>query len=811
MKKTVILAALIISATAAILYGLWTSRPVAEVYVAQRGTAVSAVYGTVKVVASMTINTHARNSGTIHFSDRIATNATVGLVVTQGELLATIVNEDLEREIAEAEADLKAAEERQRLGPPSLPELNAQQAQLARLEKLAEMQSVPASDLDRARSTVQTLSERMRNEQVEVDRVVAIDRERAGVLQDRKARCFLTSPLTGYLDTINCLNGEFITDGSTPFTVATKSMFLNGEINEEDVGQIAPKMKAAVRLYSYPDKDLMATVAQILPTANNQRYTVTLTLDETPANLMSGMTGEMNIIAGQRENALIIPSSAVLGGRVLVVKDQRSRSPARQGRVPQSGARRDSQWPSGRRTGRHRRPGPVPARPARPRDREKSVASRPCLRRCTSPSVSLDDRKKAIILSLGGIILGSGVLHLHAGANPGIRAVLHSNRAGRVGRHRWCRNGFKIAIRGAMQESAPIVSVKNERPRKYYEGITDAGVVMRRDSSSFPTSWPPRPLLDDSATVQTDFRSEVFRLQGIDLDAQLQATDLRSYMVSGDLADFRQKSSGILVGALLAQKLNLDVGNTVSITGPGGDPRSFEVSGIFRTGDNMIDEKRAYVHLRVAQSLFNKPSEVSFIIVKLRDPDRAPQLANHLENLLDHRSRSWQERESGNLQIFKAIRYSAAITVSTIIVLAGFGIFNILTLMVLEKVSRDLFVAYSRDVSVTYSSKSVRRSFGEENGAIMPLTTNVSEESPLSLLQQQLAELLHPDPLGHHTPEAMAKTTPARKFPPSRALTQPRPWAAAGEPCLQDGGRPGCSQAGEVSARRRPTHSRRRA
>ena len=157
-------------------------------------------------------------------------------------------------------------------------------------------------------------------------------------------------------------------------------------------------------------------------------------------------------------------------------------------------------------------------------------------------------------------------------------------------------------------------------------------------------------------------------------------------MVSGDLADFRQKSSGLLVGALLAQKLNLEVGNTVSIMGPGGDPRSFEVSGIFRTGDNMIDEKRAYVHLRVAQSLFNKPSEVSFIIVKLRDPDRAPQLADRLENLLEHRSRSWQERERGNLQIFKAIRYSAAITVSTIIVLAGFGIFNILTLMVLEKV-----------------------------------------------------------------------------------------------------------------------------
>ena len=79
MKKTVVAAALIISATAAILYGLWASRPVAEVYVAQRGTAISAVYGTVKVLASMSINVKTRSSGTIHFSEFVATNSFVGL------------------------------------------------------------------------------------------------------------------------------------------------------------------------------------------------------------------------------------------------------------------------------------------------------------------------------------------------------------------------------------------------------------------------------------------------------------------------------------------------------------------------------------------------------------------------------------------------------------------------------------------------------------------------------------------------------------------------------------------------------------
>ncbi len=80
------------------------------------------------------------------------------------------------------------------------------------------------------------------------------------------------------------------------------------------------------------------------------------------------------------------------------------------------------------------------------------------------------------------------------------------------------------------------------------------------------------------------------------------------------------------------------------------------------------------------------PYAISTVIVKLADPLRAPATALTLEQHLSHRSRSWQEREQGNLAIFRTIRLSAAITVSLIILLAGFGIFNILTMTVLNKV-----------------------------------------------------------------------------------------------------------------------------
>jgi lipoprotein-releasing system permease protein len=73
------------------------------------------------------------------------------------------------------------------------------------------------------------------------------------------------------------------------------------------------------------------------------------------------------------------------------------------------------------------------------------------------------------------------------------------------------------------------------------------------------------------------------------------------------------------------------------------------------------------------------------IIYKLRDPEGAPALAKRFETLFQHQAESWQAREEGNLQLFMTLRMSTAITVSLIILLAGFGIFNVLTMTVLSK------------------------------------------------------------------------------------------------------------------------------
>jgi len=65
-----------------------------------------------------------------------------------------------------------------------------------------------------------------------------------------------------------------------------------------------------------------------------------------------------------------------------------------------------------------------------------------------------------------------------------------------------------------------------------------------------------------------------------------------------------------------------------------------------------------------------------------------------MQEFLNHRVVSWQEREQAWLVVFKALRLSSAITVSTILLLSGLGIFNVFAIMVMEK-RRDIAILRS--------------------------------------------------------------------------------------------------------------------
>ncbi|MDE1170393.1 MAG: efflux RND transporter periplasmic adaptor subunit [Verrucomicrobium sp.] len=306
---------LLAAAAAGIAVWIYLSRPVVEVYRAQRGTAISAVYGTVKIQWTYSVGVRTQNDGYIQLANGISSGqASIGLHVKKGQLLATIVDEDNIRSLNQAKIDLQAAQARAAVGPADEGALRTAEDTLSRLEKLESLNAVSASQLQQARNDVRRYSDAVKGEQIELDQAVQTNRQNLKTLQDKLAKTDIRAPIDGVLTAVSNNDGELVSANSVLFTVAVNSTYVSGEVNEEDVGQIHEKMKAKVRLYSFPDNQFTATVTQILPYPDpaSQRYTVILSLDNPPQNLMAGMTGEMNIIIGERPNAILIPTRAVV-------------------------------------------------------------------------------------------------------------------------------------------------------------------------------------------------------------------------------------------------------------------------------------------------------------------------------------------------------------------------------------------------------------------------------------------------------------------------------------------------------------------
>jgi membrane fusion protein (multidrug efflux system) len=305
----------------AIIY--FATLPVAEVAVVQRGTAISAVYGTVRIEPTLVIPVRAQNSGFIQLAPELsAGRGAIGRNVEKGELLATIADEGTARLLKQARGDLQAAQQRAELPLPSAEALKVAEDNLGRLEKLTGLSNVPQVEFEKAKSEVKRLKALVETERIERDRNVAALDEAAKKLESQMKNSEIRSPLDGLLTGIKTIDGELVAERAELFTVASRKNYVRGEVDEEDVGEVKLGMEAIVQVYAYRTRTFRAKVAAIQPAADveTQRYTIVLDLENPPENLMAGMTGEMNIITGTHQNALLIPTRALLVDQVLLVK-----------------------------------------------------------------------------------------------------------------------------------------------------------------------------------------------------------------------------------------------------------------------------------------------------------------------------------------------------------------------------------------------------------------------------------------------------------------------------------------------------------
>ena len=158
------------------------------------------------------------------------------------------------------------------------------------------------------------------------------------------------------------------------------------------------------------------------------------------------------------------------------------------------------------------------------------------------------------------------------------------------------------------------------------------------------------------------------------------------YITTGNSADLTKINNSIILGKGLADKLLVQIGDIVQITTSKGDRFPLKVVGTFQSGIKDFDNVQSYASLNTVQKILSVPNDyITSIQVKLNDIQQAPAVAKEYQQLYQTDAEDIQtansQFETGS-SIRTLISYSVGVT---LLIVAGFGIYNILNMMIFEK------------------------------------------------------------------------------------------------------------------------------
>ena len=155
--------------------------------------------------------------------------------------------------------------------------------------------------------------------------------------QERYEWTTVTAPMTGTITRIIVEEGEIITSGRSAFSrgeaimriADLNQMIVRTQINQVEIGKIKLDQRAEISVDSYPGRVFPGRVSEISPSATprgpqNQSSVITFQVDVevigSPAELLPGMSADVDIIVFEESDILQLPIPAVLSPKVFSVK-----------------------------------------------------------------------------------------------------------------------------------------------------------------------------------------------------------------------------------------------------------------------------------------------------------------------------------------------------------------------------------------------------------------------------------------------------------------------------------------------------------
>jgi lipoprotein-releasing system permease protein len=265
-------------------------------------------------------------------------------------------------------------------------------------------------------------------------------------------------------------------------------------------------------------------------------------------------------------------------------------------------------------------------------------------------------------------------------------------------------NGFGSLVTSFLMNFDPHIRVeyKIDSQKENYDNIKSI-LNDTPDLKSFA------PFVSGKVLAFNNGITQVISLKGIELKSSDNMYNIKENILFGrSELKAEDETPRILIGLRLADKLQVLVGDSITIISPAGiekaivqfgmpNTQQFIVQGIFSSQNNEYDESLALTELSEAQYILGYKKSYQGFEINLNNSDNSFKAKDYLEAKLDKNKfeiNTWYDFHKELYSVMQIERWVAYILLSLIIAVATFNILGSLSMSVIEK-KRDIGILIS--------------------------------------------------------------------------------------------------------------------
>lgn len=146
---------------------------------------------------------------------------------------------------------------------------------------------------------------------------IASSRANVNLVDKQIYDTFLRAPVEGVVGSLDVSVGELVSPSFRAASVISKTFLIESDVSELDIAKISEGQNVEVTFDALEGQVFMGTISSIAPRETTAAdfdifYTVNIALKDMNTPLRSGMTADMDIQVGEKQNVLIAPRRQVL-------------------------------------------------------------------------------------------------------------------------------------------------------------------------------------------------------------------------------------------------------------------------------------------------------------------------------------------------------------------------------------------------------------------------------------------------------------------------------------------------------------------